>query len=323
MDLAIPTGDSTQTPIQEHFRFSAFPAVADALEDLFAWHQSPVKPGSELDRILRAARSLGAKVGEPADIAVPVQELMDAYCCARLANSALHLDFRPAHRHFFSDLQNGSLNFWNSERSKAKDTEWEIFLWSHFNHGMPDSADLFEPDIVLKLPFRRVGIACKKAYSEASIIRQIEVGAEQVARAHLPGIVAVSLDFHLGPQAGRYSSTRMADNEASVREINEFLVGAWRRVESKVVRKYIRPGRLVGVIFGLQTYVSFSDFPNQFVESIAMHFNGDRLGPPHSWQAIDYLFRTFSASYSPRADGGEGLLKRIDELKVLRPLTEN
>lgn len=318
MDLRIPRGDSVVSPIQEHFHYSMFPAVADALEELFTWHQAPVKPSSELERILRAARNLGTRSKEPNDINVPLRELLDAHCCARLANSVLFLDYRPAHRRFFSDLQNGSLNFWNSDRSRAKDAEWEVFLWSHLNQGMPGLAELREPDIVLNLPFRQVGIACKKAYSEASIIRQVEAGAEQIKRAHLSGIVAVSLDFHLQTTNGGYVHGKTDDADASAREMNQFLVEAWKGIEAKVVRKYIRTGRLIGVILGLQAYVACSETPHQFIESIGMHFNGDKLGPPRSWQIIDYLFKTMSASYSPRTHGGAALLRRIEALKALR-----
>lgn len=318
MDLRIPTGNSALSPIQDHFQYSIFSAAADALEDLFTWHQAPIKPSSELDRILRAARSLGARSKEPNDIEVPLREILDAYCFARLANSALYLDYRPAHRRYFSDLQNGSLNFWNSERSRAKDAEWELFLWSHLNQGMPGKAELCEPDIVLNLPFRHVGIACKKAYSEASIIRQVEAGAEQIKRARLSGIVAVSLDFHLESTNGGYTHGMAEDAEASGREINKFLVAAWKRVEAKVIRKYVRTGRLIGVIFGLQAYVAYRESPHQFIESIGIHFNGDDLGPRKSSEMIDYLYKTMSASSSP-GSGGEALLGRIEALKVLRP----
>ena len=128
----------------------------------------------------------------------------------------------------------------------------------------------------------------------------------------------MSLDSHLQTTDGGYAHGRMADAEASAREMNQFLVGAWKRIEAKVVRKYIRPGRLIGVILGLQAYVAFNEVPHQFIESIGMHFNGDNLGPPRSWQIVDYLFKTMSASYSPRTHGGEALLGRIEALKVLR-----
>lgn len=321
MQIGVPQKNILTYGPEGQLHYRDLPQIADMIADLFAWHKAPVKPGSELSRILKAARDLGRRADIPLDISVDPQTLFDAHCCARLAASILALDFRPRYRQFFSDLQNGNLNFWNSEQSKAKDTEWELFLWSCLNRNMPNSAELLEPDILLHLPFRCIGIACKRAYSEGSVARQIEAGERQIRAGRIPGIVAISLDFIVDKEQSIYSHITTENVETLQHGTIDFFERIWQKIGPKISKKYLRKGRLLGLIFGLQSYVAFRDKPNSFIELIAMRFQNDVAGPNFSTQVMNYIHQALSMNSSGGL-AGNFIAARLDSLKSLRPPME-
>jgi hypothetical protein len=314
--ISPPPKEFTTSGPTGQFHFRMYVPIVQAIRELFEWHGFPIKPTSTLARILNAAEELGSRADLPDSISVPHEQLFNAYCCARLANSVLLLDYRPQHRKYFSDLQNGDLNFWNSVRSKAKDTEWELFLWAHLNRTMPNSAELFEPDILLRLPFRTIGIACKKAYSLQSIFPQIEAGARQIRAAGIPGIVALSLDFLLSNELGAYAYIKANDIDYINKGIKQLFDGVWRQVGLKTSRKFLVPGRIIGVIFSVQSYSTLPGTAQGFAEICAARFQSDRQGPVECNDVMEFLH---GAGVLGRFASDIEVSARLAALKSLRP----
>lgn len=301
------------------FHWKHFGPIAEAIRGLFDHHGCPIKPTSSLDGILKSAEALGVKASDPNEsLFLSPQELFDSYCCARLANSVLALDYRPAYRRFFSELQMGDLNFWNSIQSKAKDTEWELFLWSHLNRAIPNAAELYEPDILLRLPFRAVGIACKKAYSKERVLPQIEAAARQIAASGMPGVIALSLDFLLGKDAGQYTyinARHTGDLRGGLKVLYDDL---WRTIGPKVGKKYLRPGRVMGIIFAVHSYAALPDTAPGYTEICSARFQSDALGPSASTQLMDYLHGTeILGGFMNDVE----IAGRLAALKELRPVS--
>lgn len=87
-----------------------------------------------------------------------------------------------------------NLDFFNSERSVAKDIFWELELWWMIRRKLPTARLKDPPDIMLDLDGGTLGLACKSVYSEASVEKALSTGVKQVTGNCDAGVVAFSID---------------------------------------------------------------------------------------------------------------------------------
>lgn len=79
------------------------------------------------------------------------------------------------------------------EKSQGKDALFELELLAAL--GLQNIAtEVAEPDLVATIEGERIGIACKKIYSEKKIHDRLRHGYRQITNTQLPGIVAFNLD---------------------------------------------------------------------------------------------------------------------------------
>ncbi len=306
---------SSHEAAQHEFHFRNFSVVAEAVEDLFRFHGVRPNPTSFLAKSLRAARQLASIADRPETVQVDRNVFYDALCCARLAKAILFMGYDSKYRRHFHDLYDGDLNFWVPARSKAKDVEWEVSLWAHLNQCIPGCAELLEPDIVLALPSKKFGIACKRVYSFKNTVDQVGSAVNQLRRHNLLGIVALSFNS-FPPDKDHYHVPR-------ARSIDDLKTGAtpyvdeiWRRIFPQIVPKYLQPNRLLGLIISFRDFVQVGDAPHSIYDFFFTRFQTYEGSPPVAKELMDVLY---AAGFSDGGMSDAVLLTKLAELKARRP----
>lgn len=151
-------------------------------------------------------------------------------------------------KRFLAPLVSGSLHPLLRAHSKAKDILWELALWNIcLERGF--KARLEEPDILLRLNSKDLGVSCKKVYSEKNFKKVLSVGVSQMVDAGVSGIIAVNIDDLLGE--GQFVVAPDHQNFFSgVSNLNvDFIVK-----HQKLLERYLPSGRAIAVLVSCQAF---------------------------------------------------------------------
>ncbi len=119
----------------------------------------------------------------------------------RVAQNILLLENIAEKVQFLKRLKSGNLNFFNRDKSEAKNALWEIEVWAQLRKRI-ESAKLEEPpDIVVSFENSNIGISCKKVYSETHVQNVLSKAVNQIEKEFEFGIVAINIDDLLPPDA--------------------------------------------------------------------------------------------------------------------------
>lgn len=147
------------------------------------------------------------------------------------------------------------------ERSKAKDTLWELELWEMLNRfGM--HAILEEPDIVVSFDGARVGIACKKFYSENNVSKVLSEAVSQFESDFDFGIVAVNLD-DLTPASTILKAASLDQMSELISQHNYLFIQRHERH----LRKYLVPGRAIAALVSTSVIADVPTTKTRFFNS--------------------------------------------------------
>lgn len=189
----------------------------------------------------------------------------------RIAKAARILSTVPNARTHLIDLLAGSINLLDRERSKAKDTLWELeLLRMLLDIGI--NAQLGEPDLVLEFEGAKVGVACKKLYSEANVSKVLSRAVSQIERGFDFGIVALNLDDLL--PANRLLR---APTIESMTGVLEGRLNAFMQKHERHLRRYLEPGRAMTVLVSCAALADVSSANPRFLnarQSVAWHIPG-------------------------------------------------
>jgi len=140
-------------------------------------------------------------------------------------------------------LSSGALDLFQRDRSLSKDMFWELEVWSKLKIKLPQVVLQEPPDIVVEFGDARIGIACKKIYSEKHVQNVLSQAVAQIEDSFEFGVVAINLD-DLTP----------ADSvlrRASAKEIGNVLLdfnAKFLRQHERHFRKYLSTGRLISAM---------------------------------------------------------------------------
>jgi len=167
--------------------------------------------------------------------------------------NALHLDrvaeavlpLRDVHNcHFYlKSICDGSLDFFKREKSHAKDIFWEIETWAILKHKLPNVSLCEPPDVLVDFGNARIGIACKKIYSETNVEKVLSEAVSQIEKNLDVGIVAVNID-DLIPADKVLKAASLEEMTRVLRGLNESFIQRHERH----LRKYLASGRLISAI---------------------------------------------------------------------------
>jgi len=161
----------------------------------------------------------------------------------RIADAALPLLDVPDRKHFLSALLTGSLDLLDRKRSHAKDVLWELELWTILKRRLFNAALEEPPDIVVNFSKSKIGIACKKLYSEKHVQNVLSQAVAQIESSFDFGIVAVNIDDLLPANRILRVPTQDAMSQY-ISDLNARFLGAHERH----FRKYLSSGRVISVL---------------------------------------------------------------------------
>lgn len=155
----------------------------------------------------------------------------------------------------------GSLDLLSRERSKAKDTLWELELFRILVSHQID-ARLDEPDLSVRFSGAPVGFACKKIYSEANVSKVLSNAVAQIERDGEFGIIALNLDDLLPEKA-----ILKAPTLAAMSSILEGRNNAFLRAHERHLRKYLTPGRAISALVSCAAIADVENAENRFMNA--------------------------------------------------------
>jgi hypothetical protein len=173
---------------------------------------------------------------------VTFAHLLAAAQLERISTAALSAMRCEALGGVLRSLLTGSLDLLGRERSKAKDTLWELELLRILVDHEID-AKLGEPDLSVRFSGAPVGFACKKIYSEGNVSKVLSNAVAQIERVGEFGIIAINLDDLL-PERAILKAPTLTVMSSMLEERNT----AFLRAHERHLRKYLAPGRAISAL---------------------------------------------------------------------------
>ena len=240
--LAIPHGTVSDLSVSLSLTYLQIKEKAVELEQLYAENNIPIRTTSDLARLISDAKALSDSwlTGQADRLAM--SELFRVALLDRIASAALPLKDvdEPERGNFLAALTSGSLNLLDGKRSSAKDVLWELEFWSTLKRRSFDARLEEPPDVVLHFESSKIGIACKKLYSERHVQNVVSQAVKQIESAFDFGIIAVNIDDLIPAN----QILRTPTHEAMSQHVNNINI-RFLRSHERHFQKYLSPGRVI------------------------------------------------------------------------------
>lgn len=237
--VLVQTGSSSDFTTQDSSSYLAVKQRGLDLQALYQKNGLVINPTSYLSKLMEDTTTLSDAWLCNDETRATAFHLFSASQLDRVATAALPLGVSNQAKEYLSALLTGSLDLLNREQSKAKDTLWELEHWQAFAR-MGMHATLEEPDIVVSFDGARIGIACKKFYSENNVSKVLSNAVSQFEGGFDFGMIAINLD-DLTP-AGTILKAQSIEQMMTM--ISQHNVEFIKRHE-RHFRKYLEPGRAI------------------------------------------------------------------------------
>lgn len=161
----------------------------------------------------------------------------------RIAEAILPLKGEPEQGQYLKNILSGTLDFFERKRSHAKNIFWELEVWSKLLKKTKQVFLRDPPDVVVNFDDTRIGIACKKIYSERHVQNVLSQAVSQIEEDSKFGIAAINIDDLLPPQA----ILNLESTHAVTERLHQHN-GAFLERHDRHFRKYLAGGRLISAI---------------------------------------------------------------------------
>ena len=295
---ATPSGVLVQTGSQSHFTAeasSSYLAIKQRgieLEELFRKNGLQIPPSSYLAKLIDDTATLSDAWICNDQSRATAFHLFSASQLDRVATAALPLGVSSQAKGLLGDLLSGSLDLLNRERSKAKDTLWELELWQILS-CMGMQAALAEPDITVLFEGKNIGIACKKFYSENNVAKVLSQAVSQFESDFDFGIVAINLD-DLTPANTILKANSTAKMSQMINQVNYSFMGSHERH----LRRYLEPGRAICALISTAVIADVQNTKTRFFnsrQSIVWNIPGL---PPEKGAQMSRFFNAVNAAHA-------------------------
>jgi hypothetical protein len=230
-----------------------------SLVDLFESHGLKLRKSPSLTQLFNMTVEMSNSWDRDLKDDVTFPHLLAAAQVERIATAALAVAEVPSS--ILRSLLTGSLNLLGRERSKAKDTLWELELFRILVDHHID-ARLDEPDLSVRFYGAPVGFACKKIYSEANVSKVLSTAVSQIKREGEFGIIALNLDDLLPENAILKAPTLAVMLSMLEERINAFL-----RAQERYLRKYLTSGRAISALVSCGAIAHVETAENRFMNA--------------------------------------------------------
>jgi len=259
--VLIQTGNSSDFSRRDSSSYLTVKQRSLDLQDLFRKNELVIHPTSYLAKLIEDTATLSDAWLCNDKSRATALHLFNASQLDRIATAALPLGVSDQAKEYLNALLTGSLDLLNRDRSKAKDTLWELELWQMLSRfGM--QATLEEPDIVVSFDGARVGIACKKFYSENNVSKVLSQAIAQFDSDFDFGIVAVNLD-DLTPVNTILKAASLDKMSELISQHNYSFIQRHERH----LRKYLEPGRAIAALVSTSVIADVPTTKTKFFNS--------------------------------------------------------
>lgn len=242
-NIVIPTGRFSDSSTRSRSTFLELKKRATAIEDLFTEVNVRLRPDSGLGRMIQNAKDLWESWFLNESGGQTYEMLFVAMHLDRIAETMLSLKGEPEQAQYLKDILSGTLDFFERKKSHAKNIFWELEVWSRLRKKTKQVFLKEPPDVVVNFDDTRIGIACKKIYSERHVQNVLSQAVSQIEREFEFGIAAINIDDLLPPQAILNLESSHAVAERLHQHNGEFL-----RRHDRHFRKYLAKGRLISAL---------------------------------------------------------------------------
>lgn len=259
--VLVQTGRSSDFNMRDSYSYLTVKQRGLDLQDLYRKNGVVIHPQSYLAKLIDDTSVLSDAWLRNDQSLIENSKLFSASQLDRVATAALPLGVSEKAKKYLSELLIGSLDLLNRDRSKAKDTLWELELWQSFTR-MGMHSVLEEPDIVVSFGDARIGISCKKFYSENNVSKVLSKAVSQFKSNFDFGIIAINLD-DLTPEKSILKAASIDQMLDKLSQINlEFI-----KKHERYFRKYLEPGRAIAAIVSTSVIADVANVSTNFNNS--------------------------------------------------------
>jgi hypothetical protein len=242
--ILVPDGMVTDVSNRERTTYLKTKAKGDELERLYLENGIPVPANSDLADLLRNSRLLWENWFLNKIDQLEMIMLFKLLHLDRISEAALPLKTEAERKRYLRDLVSGNLDLFARVRSRTKDIFWELEVWSKLRRKMHGEIHLKEPpDIIVSFGSSKIGLACKKVYSERHVQNVLSEAVHQIEGAFDFGVVAVNLD-DLVPADKLLRARTAKEMTETLQALNADFIQRHERH----FRKYLSTGRLISAL---------------------------------------------------------------------------
>ncbi len=239
--ITVPGGTTSELNQSSSLTYLRIKEKALAIEQLLAQNGISMPKSCDLAQLIEDAKTLSDSWLTNRGTSTTI--LFRAGLLDRIAEAVLPLADICQRQQYLTALISGSLDLLKRERSRAKDILWELELWSVLRKRSLEANLCEPPDIVVTFEHAKIGIACKKLYSERNVQKVLSQAVSQIETTFDFGIVAINIDDLVPPEKILQSPTQ----EAMGRVIDNLNTQFLHRHE-RHFRKYLASGRLLSAL---------------------------------------------------------------------------
>lgn len=221
-----------------------------ALERLYSDSAVALSALSSLGRLIADAKDLSGSWLMGQAEKHPMTLLFRVGLFDRIVDAVLPLRDVPDRARFLATLASGTLDLLERTRSNAKDILWELELWATLKRRSFGATLQEPPDIVVHFGKTRIGIACKKLYSDKHVQNVLSQAVAQIEAGFDLGIVAVNID-DLIPANQILQTPSHESMTQFIRDINARFLASHERH----FRKYLASGRVISAMVSTSVLV--------------------------------------------------------------------
>jgi hypothetical protein len=241
--VIIPQGSVSNLSLTSSENYLRIKEKALAVEQIYLENNILLADTSDLARLLADARTLSDSwlLGENEKCSTKL--LFRVAHFNRIADAIIPLRSEPNSARYLTSLASGSLDFLQRKKSNAKDILWELELYAILKLRTFDVILEDPPDIIVKFGNSKIGIACKKLYSEKHIQNVLSQAVAQIEASFDFGIVALNID-DLVPANQILKIPTQETMSEYISNLNTRFINAHQRH----FRKYLASGRVISAI---------------------------------------------------------------------------
>jgi hypothetical protein len=213
------------------------------LSKLFNKYEVAIKKSPDLDEMMGSAKTLHEEWQKNRCKDLTDRNILwDALTMKRICEAILPLDGNVRAKEILQRLTDGHLRMMKHGYSLAKNTLWELEIWSRAKRAGLE-VELQEPDVVWTDKGEKTGVACKKIYSDNNADKSLQDAVRQINDSTTYGFAALDLD-EFSPEAKQFVTNDIRVAGKQLQELN----GKFLREHKERFRRYFKSDRLTGAI---------------------------------------------------------------------------